>query len=264
MCLVNNCLVKSRCGVGKRIGWDRPPDPWALPFGRASTDQELAEIAVMHDGVCRLCRRTDQQLVYEHDHAVGIHALRQLTCQRCNAHMTGVDAGRYAVDPATRKYIMEPWYLARLGERLPYDPAVPVCISKLSSADRREVDRLSREHAIDIYGMRKAQPRFEHEALAAASSHGDTRTALRLRYLNIRGFHDLDITQPDDRLSSFQRVDLPRLAAAQRVAEQADISVSRIVAEALKLQLPHVAAVIERQRQEVPIDEWADFAADAA
>lgn len=53
-------------------------------------------------------------------------------------------------------------------------------------------------------------------------------------------------------------------AATQRVADQADISVSRIVAEALKLQLPQVIAVIERQRQEVPIDEWAGFAADAA
>lgn len=53
-------------------------------------------------------------------------------------------------------------------------------------------------------------------------------------------------------------------AAAQRVADKADVSVSRIVAEALKLQLPRVVADIEQKRQELPVDEWADFAADAA
>lgn len=49
-------------------------------------------------------------------------------------------------------------------------------------------------------------------------------------------------------------------SAAQRVADQADVSVSRVVAEALKLQLPRALAAIERQRQELPVDEWADFA----
>lgn len=52
--------------------------------------------------------------------------------------------------------------------------------------------------------------------------------------------------------------------AAQRVADKADVSVSRIVAEALKLQLPRVVADIEQKRRELPVDEWADFAADAA
>lgn len=55
-----------------------------------------------------------------------------------------------------------------------------------------------------------------------------------------------------------------RWAAAQRVADKADVSVSRIVAEALKLQLPRVADQLEQRRQEQPIDEWATFAADAA
>lgn len=54
-------------------------------------------------------------------------------------------------------------------------------------------------------------------------------------------------------------------AAAQRVADKADISVSRIVSEALKLQLPRVADELEQKRQEQAVDEWADFfAADAA
>jgi hypothetical protein len=50
-------------------------------------------------------------------------------------------------------------------------------------------------------------------------------------------------------------------AAAQRVADKADISLSRIVAESLKVQLPAVVEEIERQRQVQPVDEWADFAA---
>jgi hypothetical protein len=53
-------------------------------------------------------------------------------------------------------------------------------------------------------------------------------------------------------------------SAAQRVADRADVSVSQIVAEALKHQLPLVVADIERQKHEQPVDEWAQFAADVA
>lgn len=53
-------------------------------------------------------------------------------------------------------------------------------------------------------------------------------------------------------------------SAAQRVADKADVSVSRIVAAALKHQLPRVVEEIERERQERPADEWAHFAADVA
>lgn len=53
-------------------------------------------------------------------------------------------------------------------------------------------------------------------------------------------------------------------SAAQRVADQTEISVSNIVARALKHHLPQVVADIERERQERPADEWADFAVDAA
>jgi hypothetical protein len=53
-------------------------------------------------------------------------------------------------------------------------------------------------------------------------------------------------------------------AAAQRVADKADVSVSRIVADALKLQLPHVADMLKQQRQATAVDQWADFLTDAA
>ncbi|HEY6117147.1 MAG TPA: hypothetical protein VI172_14440 [Candidatus Dormibacteraeota bacterium] len=51
-------------------------------------------------------------------------------------------------------------------------------------------------------------------------------------------------------------------AAAQRVANRTDVSVSRIVTEALKLQLPRIVELIEQQKREQPVDEWASFAAD--
>lgn len=53
-------------------------------------------------------------------------------------------------------------------------------------------------------------------------------------------------------------------SAVQRVAEKADVSVSQIVAAALKYQLPRVVEDIEQKRREMPVDEWAGFAADAA
>lgn len=52
--------------------------------------------------------------------------------------------------------------------------------------------------------------------------------------------------------------------AAQRVADLTDLSVSRIVGEALKLHLRSVADDLERQRQAQTDDEWATFAVDAA
>ncbi|WP_045740889.1 hypothetical protein [Actinoplanes rectilineatus] len=52
--------------------------------------------------------------------------------------------------------------------------------------------------------------------------------------------------------------------AAQRVSDQTDISLSRIVGEALRLHLRSVAETLEQQRQEQGTDEWVTFAADAA
>jgi recombination endonuclease VII len=183
----------------------------SVRYGRPLTREEWDELLAEKDGVCRLCARPDQQLVYEHDHAVGRHACRGWTCQRCNCHMAGVDAGRYAIDPATRQYLVEPWHLKRLGQRLAYNPTFPIKVSDLNSADRYEIDRLSWEFISGEYGMRRNRPRFEHPDLAVAIGHGNFRPLLRLRYLNIRGLRDLDITHPDDRLSSFQRLHLKHL-----------------------------------------------------
>ena len=49
-------------------------------------------------------------------------------------------------------------------------------------------------------------------------------------------------------------------AAAQRVAEKAGTSVSRIVAEALRRDLPRVDAELSAR----PKDEWEHIAADVA
>lgn len=188
-------------------------DPWTR-YGRILTKAEWAELVAIKDGVCRLCERSDQKLVYEHDHSIGRHACRGWTCQRCNSHMTGIDAGRYAIDFATRQFLIEPWHLTRVGKRLEYEPVVSTSVSKLSSADRYVVNKLSWEFGDNDYSMRRAQPRFEHEGIAALIEHEDFRPVLRLRYLNIRGLVDLDISRPDDRLSSFQRLHLPNLVSA--------------------------------------------------
>jgi hypothetical protein len=49
-------------------------------------------------------------------------------------------------------------------------------------------------------------------------------------------------------------------AAAQRVADKAGTSVSQIVAQALKNDLPRVAAELKQPKP----DEWAELATDAA
>ena len=54
--------------------------------------------------------------------------------------------------------------------------------------------------------------------------------------------------------------DISLWAAAQRVADRRKTSLSRLVAEALKNDLPRAAAELTIQ----PTDEWAHIAADAA
>lgn len=194
--------------------------------GRQLNREEVAEVAdIKRRGVCALCRLGGQRLVYEHDHDIGNHGGRGMTCQSCNAgHMTGIDQGRYAIDPVTRMYLIEPWHLARLGKRLHYDPVIHVSVADLNLADRRELNRLSWEFISCGFSMRSAQPQFTHPEIANLVALGEVRCVLRLRVLNIRGLHDLDIAETGDRMSAFQRDRLPQILAQRPVDEWAAIA----------------------------------------
>ncbi len=183
--------------------------------GRQLTREEDDEVAAIKAlGVCALCRRSGQRLVFEHDHSVGIHGGRGMTCQMCNTgHMAGVDAGRYAIDPPTRHYLMNPWHLTRLGQRLPYDPLVHVSVADLDNHDRHELDRISADGGDGAWAVRTLRPSFGHPALRSVLSRNDIRAVLRLRMLNRLGLNKQDIAEIGPQTSSFQRFHLARVLA---------------------------------------------------
>lgn len=182
--------------------------------GRQLTREERTDVqAIKATGICALCRQSGQRLVFEHDHNVGIHAGRGMTCQSCNAgHMAGIDAGRYAIDMPTRHYLMYPWHLARLGLRLPYDPRIHIAVVDLDADDREALDSVSDESDAE-YQIRKVRPQFGHPRLTAALTHGDIRPILRLQLMNRLGFISHDIAEIADRRSAFQREHLAHVLA---------------------------------------------------
>jgi hypothetical protein len=206
--------------------------------GRSWTKQEQAELSEMKArGVCALCRRPTTRLVYEHDHGVGYHGGRGLTCQSCNAgHMAGVDAGRFAIDIPTRHYLMRPWHLARLGKALPYDPRVRLAVADLDAHDRHELDRISEGDRNPEYAIERLKPEFGHPKLRAPLSHRDVRPILRLCLMNRRGLLTHDIAEIGDRVSAFQQFHLKRVLADHAIDWAVD------AAEVLRLRRSDIAA----------------------
>lgn len=150
-----------------------------------------------HGDRCRLCGATHAWMSTDHDHELGMGAVRGLLCPRCNTgHMRRIDWGERAIDDRTREYLINPWYLARHGLTTAHDPRVHVSVRQLSAADQIEVDRLRRSGHPSPYRMRKAAPRFEHRGVAACLAAGDIRPAMRLVWMVDSGLLDTDIARP--------------------------------------------------------------------
>lgn len=234
-----------------------------IPFGvesrvgkhRHLTQQERCELATIEKlGFCALCRREVDRLVTEHDHEIGKYAVRGLTCQACNSgQIAGVDAGRFAIDRATRHYLMNPWYLTRLGHRLAYDPVVRVSIAQLGSADRQELDRVTESNLDSSFSMRKAPPVFEHPRIADLVQRHEFRAVLRLRLFNLRGNQNLDIAELGDRMSAFQELHLNRVRFEHGHEWAVDAA-----------SVFHLTRRADAEGPLTPTDEFADVAKDAA
>lgn len=67
------------------------------------------------DGACWRCGTKGVQLEVDHDHEVGVNAVRGLLCRPCNAHMVNVDAN-LVLNPADHVYLASAWHASRVIE----------------------------------------------------------------------------------------------------------------------------------------------------
>lgn len=139
---------------------------------------------------CALCGKTDRYLNVDHDHGLGISAIRGVLCPRCNGgHMRRVDEGYRPICGTTRDYLMSPWYLARRGQTLAHDPAVHVSLGDLGVDDR------ARLRGALIHSW-KAPDRMDHPGLAACIQGKDLRALLRLGWMREWRAPEVDIADP--------------------------------------------------------------------
>lgn len=66
------------------------------------------------DGGCWRCGRFFEVLHVDHDHALGINAVRGALCGRCNTHMAVVDGGRREPDYLDVSYRAKTWHIGRV------------------------------------------------------------------------------------------------------------------------------------------------------
>lgn len=146
------------------------------------------------NGMCYLCGSRHPWMNIDHDHLLGMRAVRGLLCPRCNAgHMRRIDWGERAIDDRTRRYLLSPWHLQRQGLSPAYDVRIRVALSWLSEADQAEIQRLANPSGHSHYSVLMAKPRFEHQGLAARVVAGDIRPVMRLIWMIKRGRFHTDI-----------------------------------------------------------------------
>lgn len=147
-----------------------------------------------HDDQCRLCCSRHPWMNIDHEHPLGMRAVRGLLCPRCNAgHMRRVDWGERAIDDRTRDYLMNPWYLRQRNLAASYDPRVSISAVTLNAADQVELSRLVTMPVITPHSVRKARPNFLHPGIAACLVAHDVRPILRLIWMVDRGWLSTDI-----------------------------------------------------------------------
>lgn len=75
------------------------------------TCSEASALSIDARGHCQRCGQVARRLLYDHDHAVGWHAVRGLVCDSCNQHLERVDSGARDPDELDLAYLSDPWHV---------------------------------------------------------------------------------------------------------------------------------------------------------
>ncbi|MEU5668934.1 endonuclease domain-containing protein [Micromonospora sp. NPDC047753] len=71
---------------------------------------EFEDLVRRAEGRCDRCGMEMSNPCIEHDHAIGRHAVRGLTCTRCNLLIAAVERGFRDHDDLTRRYLAAPFH----------------------------------------------------------------------------------------------------------------------------------------------------------
>lgn len=99
-----------------------------LHYGYGLLCEEFAELVCRAEGRCERCHAELRRPVIEHDHALGRHAVRGLTCSKCNSIISAVERFERDPDLLTTTYLARPFH-----QSIP--PSVPG-LRPLSPRDR--------------------------------------------------------------------------------------------------------------------------------
>ncbi len=76
------------------------------------TCEEYAELAARANRRCERCGR-GVRLNIDHDHELGLTAIRGLVCHACNTRLGRVDSGELVLDHFDDAYLERAWHLGR-------------------------------------------------------------------------------------------------------------------------------------------------------
>lgn len=74
---------------------------------------EFNALAATAGGCCQMCQTPTAPLVIDHDHALGMWAVRGLLCTSCNVTLGRIEHGRKGMTPAAGRYLDAPWHQAQ-------------------------------------------------------------------------------------------------------------------------------------------------------
>jgi hypothetical protein len=78
--------------------------------------EQYDALRAARDGRCWRCDTQTERLCVDHDHSLGISAVRGIVCFPCNGRLGQVDAGAIHPDDADTAYLAAAWHRSEVAE----------------------------------------------------------------------------------------------------------------------------------------------------